>query len=82
MISALKQSYLQILSWLQIHDRVGFWLTLISVMFITLVALYFLITNWRLHRYIRVLKADKLRLMEEKDLMRKGMNSPEEKKSI
>ena len=73
--TGLKQSYLQILSWLQLHDKLGFWVLVVSASFLTLGAIYLLLTNWRLHRYIRVLKADKLRLMEEKDLMRRGMNS-------
>jgi hypothetical protein len=66
------------LAWLQEHPNLGFWLVLVCGSFFALGVIYLLLTNWRLHRYIRVLKADKLRLMEEKDLMRKGMNIPTE----
>jgi hypothetical protein len=71
--SGLKDSYFNLLAWLQEYPNLGYWVSLLSVSFITLLLLYFFITNLRLHKHIRSLGEDKQRLMQEKDMMRQGM---------
>jgi len=48
---------------------------MVTLGFLALFLLYLLFTLLRLQRYIFKLKGDKRRLMEEKDMMRKGMAS-------
>lgn len=68
----LKENYLQWLSWLQEHPNLGYWMCLLISTFTMFLLIYFVLTNLRLHRHIRQLSLDKQRLMEEKDLIRKG----------
>jgi hypothetical protein len=69
----LKDSYFDLLAWLQGYPNLGYWISLLSVSFITLLLMYLFVTNLRLHRHIRSLTEDKQRLMQEKDMMRQGM---------
>ena len=79
----LKDHYFDLLTWLQAYPNLGYWISLLSVSFITLLVLYLFVTNLRLHRHIRSLGKDKQRLMQEKDMMRQGMTkqNPDESKS-
>lgn len=44
-----------------------------TVSFLTLFVVYLIATTFRMQLHIRRLNGDKRRLMEEKDLMRKGL---------
>jgi len=68
----LKTHYLELLGWLNGHPDLSYWFVFFIVSFTFLLFFYLVITNLRLHFHIRSLNRDKQRLMEEKDLMRKG----------
>jgi hypothetical protein len=76
--TGLKESYFQLIDWLQAHPNFGYWICLLAASFILLSLVYLLFTNLRLHRHIRILGQDKKRLMQEKDMMRKGMDQNSE----
>lgn len=74
-LKALLGFHVQMLSWMQENRRLGFLLVFMTSAFLALFILYLIVANIRLHIRIRQLNRDKNRLMEEKDLMRRGIMS-------
>ncbi len=76
--SGLRGLYHRLLDWLVENPALSYWVVLLGVSFVLLMLLYLFVTNIRLHAHIRVLNKDKLRLMEEKDLIRRGAKEQSE----
>jgi hypothetical protein len=79
--SGLKGQYFELIQWLVEHPNLSYWVSLLISAFVILTMMYLIITNLRLHRHIRGLNRDKQRLMEEKDLMRRGAQSQTDQQS-
>ena len=71
-VSGIRDLFHRLLDWLVENPALSYWVVLLGASFVLLVMLYLFVTNMRLHAHIRVLNKDKLRLMEEKDLIRRG----------
>lgn len=69
----MKEGYIKLIQWLNENPKFSYWIVLFCVSFILLLMIYLFITNLRLHLHIKTLNKDKDRLMQEKDLMRKGL---------
>ena len=69
----MKDVYKELTIWLAENPNFSYWIVLFSVTFVFLLLVYVIVSNIRLHMHITSLVSDKERLMQEKDLMRKGL---------
>lgn len=74
-LTAMMERHLLVLGWLQENRKLGLFLSLFACSFVLLLVVYLLLANLRMHVHIRRLNRDKSRLMEEKDLMRRGLQA-------
>lgn len=76
--SGVRELYHHLVTWLGDNPALSYWVVLLGGAFVLLTIIYLLVTNIRLHAHIRSLNKDKLRLMEEKDLIRRGAKEQSE----
>jgi hypothetical protein len=76
--SGVRELFHRLFDWLVENPALSYWVVLLSASFVLLLILYLFVTNIRLHAHIRMLNKDKLRLMEEKDLIRRGAKEQSE----
>jgi hypothetical protein len=73
----MSEVYISVIEWCLENPKFSFWIAVFSGSLLTLWLLYLILTNFRLHAYIGILKKDKDRLMQEKDLIRLGKSIQE-----
>ncbi|MBF0196088.1 MAG: hypothetical protein HQL32_00140 [Planctomycetes bacterium] len=74
----MKAKYIDLIQWLADNPNFSYWIVLFLALFVILLIIYLVVSNIRLHIHISSIVKDKSRLMEEKDLMRKGMQNTQE----